>query len=413
MKNKILTTIALIVSIEASNAQLVIDTVTTGPGYANNIWYSLENDNQTEQINNNWDLALSTTINPGSNLSTAILFNHKVGQLFEIPGSDPTNFNGLDTTGLSALLPLFNSDTAWSKGAFNNSINIGSFDYGWGTYDFVTHTGINSNRIFVIKYISGNYKKIKIDLSFTSSSYTLTYSDLDNSNSEIETVAFSSFNSKNFIYFSLLNGVIDREPESENWDLTFMQFPSFDYNPPYTVAGILQNVGVEVTKAYPIDEPSIYEDWSSEVFSSKINGIGYNWKTFSGTWSIADSTVYFVKDKAGSYWKIIMTGFGGSANGQYIFSKEKLSSAEISLNATTLLGVYPNPANLELNLITNSNQKGLIQIYNQFGQLVNVQEYSEGLKSNYINTSVFKNGTYYIQITSTTNSIVYPIQIQH
>jgi hypothetical protein len=413
MTNKALRVIAFIVSTQSMNAQTVIDTVTTGPGYVNNIWYSLENDNQSEQINNNWDLALSTTISPSSDLSTALLFNHKIGQLFEIPGSDPTNFNGLDTTGLSALPPLFNSDSAWSKGGFNNTPTIGTFDYGWGTYDFVTHTGINSNRIFVIKYNSGIYKKLKIDLSFMSSSYTLTYSDLDNSNSEIEVIPLSSYSSKNFIYFSLNDGIVDREPISENWDLTFMQYPSFDYDPPYTVAGIFQNVGVEIAKAYPVNNPSTYENWSSEEFSPRINGIGYDWKTFSGSWTIADSTVYFVKDKAGSYWKVILTGFGGSSNGQYIFSKEKLSSANINSKETTVLGVYPNPANLDFNLITNSNENGIIQILNQQGQIVIEKAFFEGLNTNYINTSFLASGTYTIFISSETNSIIYPIQIQH
>lgn len=413
MREKIITALVFISAINSLNAQAVIDTVTTGPNYVNNIWYSLENGIQSEQINTNWDLALSTTINPSSDLSTTLLFNHKIGQLFEIPGSDPSNFNGLDTTGLSTLLPLFNSDTTWSKGAFNNTPTIGAFDYGWGTYDFVTHTGINSNRIFVIKYNSGTYKKLKIDLSFMSSSYTLTYSNLDNSNSEIEDIPFSSYSTKNFVYFSLNGGLIDREPISDNWDLTFMQYPSFDYDPPYTVAGIFQNVGVEVAKAYPVNNPSTYENWSSEEFSTRINGIGYDWKTFSGSWSIADSTVYFVKDKSGSYWKVIMTGFGGSSNGQYIFSKEKLSSASIDVPETSVLGIYPNPANLDFNLITNSNENGIIQILNQQGQIVIEKAFFEGLNTNYINTSFLASGTYTILISSETNSFIYPIQIQH
>lgn len=85
-------------------------------------------------------------------------------------------------------------------------------------------------------------------------------------------------------------------------------------------------------------------DFSSVPFESQMNVIGYDWKTFGMGWTIADSTVYFVKDKAGSVWKVVMTGFTGSASGEYIFTKEKISAASLDeANNTLAFGVYPNP----------------------------------------------------------------------
>lgn len=344
MNIKLLTIATLLAFSENSAAQTVTDTVSTLAGYSQNVWYSLENDNQAVAPVNNWDIALATTVSQANPLTTALLFNHKKGSLYEIPGSDPDDFENADTTGLSSWTPLFNSDTTWSVGAFNNTTNLGSFDYGWGTYDMVNHSGINANRVFVIKYTDGTFKKLMISLTFSSASYDITFANLDNSDLTTETLVFTPYTDKNFVYYSLTTGVTDREAATEDWDLTFMQYPSSDYDPPYMVAGILQNVGVEVAQVYPVNDVTTFIDFSSVPFENQMNVIGYDWKTFGMGWTIADSTVYFVKDKTGSVWKVVMTGFTGSASGEYIFTKEKISAASLNeANNTLAFGIYPNP----------------------------------------------------------------------
>ena len=60
------------------------------------------------------------------------------------------------------------------------------------------------------------------------------------------------------------------------------------------------------------------------LFQSKINVIGADWKNFdqaNNRWSLVDSTAYFIKTANGKIYKIIFTGFGGSANtivGKYV-----------------------------------------------------------------------------------------------
>lgn len=346
MKTSILSIAAILGFSGIITAQTVTDTVGTLSGYSQNVWYSMANDNQAAAPVNEWDIALATTVSQSNPLTTALLFNHKRGSLYEIPGSDPADFANADTTGLSTWTPLYNSDTSWSVGAFNATENLGSFDYGWGTYDMATHSGINANRVFVIKYTDGSYKKLIISLTFSSSTYSITFANLDNSDLETEELVFTPYEDKNFVYFSLTGGITDREPASEDWDVTFMQYPSFDYDPPYIVAGILQNVGVEVAQAYPVNDAATFVDFGSVLFETQMNVIGYDWKSFGMGWTIADSTIYFVKDKAGSVWKLIMTGFGGSTTGEYIFSKELLSAAALDETTAPLaFGVYPNPAN--------------------------------------------------------------------
>lgn len=390
-----------------TQAQITIDTVTTGSSYSQNIWYSLENDNQAASANTSWDLALATSVSQSNPLTTAILVNHKIGSLYEAVGSNPSNFSSVDTVGLASWTPLYNSDTTWAKGAFNNTISLGNFDYGWGTYDMVTHSGINTNRVFVLKYTDGSCKKIKISLSFTATTYELTFSNIDNSNMVVATIDASQYSDKNFIYYSLNNGIIDREPLSSSWDLTFMQYPSFDYDPPYMVAGILQNVGVEIAQVYPVNDVVNYVDWSSNQFSNHMNVIGYDWKSYGSGWTIADSTVYFVKDKPGNLWKLIMTGFGGSSTGQYIFSKEKLSALSVNNNELHSFSahVFPNPStDKHANLIITGakNNRLTVQLMDLSGKIISEEIIAipNDINQYPLQTESLQSGVYLVNILS-------------
>lgn len=396
------------------NAQVSIDTVSTGSAYANNKWYSLENDEVKTEPATNWDLAFATTFSPNSNLATAVLMNYKSGSLYEVPGSSPANFTTIDTAGLYQWTPLYNSDTTWSKGAFNNTTSLGNFDYGWGTYDYINHSGIQANRVFLIKFTNGTFKKLMIDLDFQTGAYTLTYANLDNSDSTASIVPTASYSTKNFVYFSFNNGIVDREPESSSWDFIFHQYLSHDFNPPYPVSGIFGNEGVEVAQVYPVNDPTQYTDYLNTNFSNHINTIGSDWKSFTGTsWAITDSTVYFVKDKSGSIWKIIFTGFGGSSNGNYIFSKEKMSGAGLTDATETILNLYPNPANNTLNICTAFHTTTTLRVVSSTGIEVFRQDITSGLQTSSIDIQNIANGTYFIQAINDQNNSVQPFIIAH
>lgn len=368
MKQHILLVCAATILTTAANAQLVHDTVTTNPGYTHNVWYSLANDDQATDPATSWDIALSTSMGAMDELTTSVLFNHKIGSVYEIPGSDPSDFANADTAGLSTWTPLYNSEESWAAGAFNNTQNLGSFDYGWGNYNMSTH-GIDANRIFVIKYTNGTYRKLAINSANTANTYTLVFDALDNSDLTTETIDITTYTSKNFVGYNLIaKVVVDREPASASWDLYFHQYPSFDYNPPYTVTGVFHNVGVQVAQVYPVNDPESYEDFSGAVFEDAINTIGYDWKAFNGMgFAVADSTVYVVKDKTGDVWKVIFTGFGGSASGKYMFAKEKLSSASIDEHTAIIASLYPNPSADEATLILSNAPDATVEVYSLSG----------------------------------------------
>lgn len=347
---KTTTLIALGISAYLSTqAQAVIDTVSIGANYTNQVWYSLQNDEQGSSAKNNWDLAFSVT-GQGSN----ILINSVTGtKLWLYPKSDTSGWASFDTTGLYTWTPLYNSDTSWNYGAFKQNLSSNPYDVGWGIYDPITHI-VTGDSLYVIKLANGIYKRLWIQ-KLAGGTYTFRYANLDGTNDVTATLVKSNYSGKNFGYYSIQNGAaLDREPPTANWDLLFTQYTGF-IPQPYNVTGVLSNIGVTVAEARGVDINNV--SWTSYSFNTAMNEIGYDWKKYSGNWTIEDSLVYFVKDKTGNIWKVIFTGFGGMANGNYIFSKEKVSSvgiAEANGNNIGSIAVYPNPSNgNNVNIIYN------------------------------------------------------------
>src|SRR6218665_1273298 len=218
MKKSLLSIIAL-ASLSTLNAQVVVDTVTTGANYATNVWYSLANDEQATRVSTEWDLGLAATTSQSGALITSILFNSKVGKVYEIPNSTPANsFDTLETVDFTSLTALVNNDSSWAIGALNRTTPIGSYDYGWGSYDMGSHS-ILANRVFVVKYNDNSTKKFYINLITLEGEYEIISADLtDGAPETTQTLAVAGYSSKNYVYYKInTNTVVDREPASANW----------------------------------------------------------------------------------------------------------------------------------------------------------------------------------------------------
>jgi hypothetical protein len=420
MKKAIFSALLASLAIQQASAQAVIDTVSMGAGYVNNVWYSLENDNAGEASATNWDLGLAATISPASPLVASIIFNPKVGNVYEIPGSTPANFATVDTAGLSTWQPLDNSELDWSRGALNNTTGFGGLNYGWGTYDAITHTGVAANRVFVLKYTNGPCVKFYVNLIFDlGGKYTITFANLDNTAQGSRNLLVNDYAARNFAYTKLnVDEFLQREPLSANWDLLFTQYKTTTVPAPYnTVTGILHNVGVESAKVTDVNNMATYEDWQSATFSENINTIGYNWKTIQqdNSYLIAPSTVYFVKDKSGDIWKIIFTEFTGGSQGKSMFSKEKLETLGLSEGeAAVFTAAFPNPANSSFSMAVSKAEKASIRVYNLLGALcyetvVNGNQ----LQEVQIPVADLNNGLYQVVCTSNGQSVAQKIVVQH
>lgn len=174
---------------------------------------------------------------------------------------------------------------------------------------------------------------------------------------------------------------------------------------PYTVAGILQNQQVQAVRVDGVDT-AVYANWRANTLVDAINTIGFNWKSFTGMgWSLLDSTVYFVKDRNQQIWKLLFTGFGGSANGSYFFTKELLANVtSVNEQPSFFSKVYPNPLGEgPLTVVADLPEMAssiLISIRNLQGQLVHEQhaEVMSGLSTYTIHDVQLKPGMYFLTI---------------
>lgn len=402
MKKTILTSLCAL-ALSFLNAQIITDTVSIGAGYSNQTWYSLQNGVQGTEFKNNWDIAFAV-----GGYETSIHINSITGtMLWTYPHGDTSAWNNIDTTGINSWIPQYNSDTTWAIGAFDKGkVSSNPNDVGWGIYNFITHV-VTGDSLFVIKLSNGTYKKLWIK-NLAGGGYNFQYADLDGANLQTHFLPKSSYAGKNFGYFSLqTNTAIDREPvPSAGWDLLFTQYTAFVPSP-YTVAGVLSNKGVEVAQVNNVDQ-NTYNNWPSHTFTTAINEIGYDWKTFSSSWVIQDSLVYFIKSKSGDIWKLVFNGFGGSVNGNYIFTKEKLSTVgleDLSGVSPATISLYPNPASNSgsVTLIynfENNFHNAQLNIYDLSGKVVSNERLNNnsGFNTHTIQTANLKSGMYIVSV---------------
>jgi hypothetical protein len=104
MKKQLLTALLLSTGMGV-NAQTNDSVLLTG-GYANQVWYSLQNDEQGSATKNNWDLAFDMKA-----ITSSIHINAVAGiSLWAYPKSNLSGWTTVDTNGLSTWVKRYNSD---------------------------------------------------------------------------------------------------------------------------------------------------------------------------------------------------------------------------------------------------------------------------------------------------------------
>lgn len=294
--------------------------ITLGTGYTNDVYYSLKNGVIAQVPRANWDIAFSV-----STRSSSIIINEGSGVTLKVyPTSAGWNWaDAIDTTGYHSWTSLWNSDTSWEVGAFNQNAT-GHPNYGWGVYDMNTHN-INGVALYIIKLRNGSFRKIWIEEKFSAlQQYSFRYANLDGSDEHIVSNIDISSCKANYMYYSLQdNAKVDREPNTSTWDILFTKW--IDNSISYPVTGVLQNIGINAIDVTASDLTNI--TYTDSQFVSDINTIGSDWKSFNmatNAYTVATNRAFIVKDKAGRVYQIIFTGFVGSSTGEITFSIKQL-----------------------------------------------------------------------------------------
>ena len=374
--------------------------ISMSAGYANQVFYSMQ-EGETQNINNgDWDLAFSI-----GNYSSSIRINDGMGvELYNYHLGDTSDWNNINQNIINMLSsPLNNSDTSWMIGGFDINSVPGGFDFGWGVYNIVNHHVVGDS-LFIIKTINGNWKKLWIQ-NLASGEYNFKYSNIDGSNEFVTSLKKSDFQDKLFGYYSIdQNNTIDREPLSADWDITFTKYITSVQGMPYSVTGVLSNINVKVAEANNVT-PATYYNFNNHIFQNEINTIGYDWKTFdmsSFSYILNPNVCFFIKDQEENIWRLYFNSFEGSSTGNVSFNTELISTAAVEEgNQNNNITIYPNPASDYVNLICESSKKdNIIYISDLNGKIVLKEKTTNCFSAINVNVSNFKKGIYIVSLVS-------------
>ena len=376
--------------------------VSLSPGYANQSFYSMQNGEIINISNEDWDIAFSTDA-----FSATIRINDGKGvELYTYPLGDTSSWTTINNSSINILTnPMYNSDTKWSSGAFDTN-QVGGFDYGWGIYNLQNHH-IVGDSLFIIKTVNGTWKKLWMERK-SSGAYIFKYANLDGTNEISDNILASNYDNKLFIYYSLDNNILlDREPPLSNWDITFTKYITEVQSTPYSVTGVLSNEGIEVAQADGLQNPLSYTNYSSHVFQTDINTIGYDWKTFQGSYILDPERCFFIRDYDQNIWRLFFTNFDGMSTGNIEFNTELITSTNISeTEKQSTLTVYPNPVSsgqeitLIHELLSSNKSEANIVLHDISGREVYKSSIltRNGLNAHKIATEKINKGIYIISL---------------
>ena len=387
----IITTILFYISPQAQTVQ-----ISMGNNYANQVFYSMQNGEIKNISNDNWDLAFTT-----DQYASTIRTNDGKGvELYTYHLGDTSDWQNINASIMNNLSPgMYNSEISWYDGAFENN-SLGHPDYGWGVYNMINHN-VTGDSLYIIKTINGNWKKIWIKELTTAGEYIFKLANLDGSNEITQSILKTNYTDKNFIYFSIdQNTIIDREPISSEWDITFTKYISPVQAMPYPVTGVLTNNNTEVAKATGVTDPLTYFDYSNHNFNNEINSIGYDWKSYQGSFVVDANRCYFIKDKNENIWRLVFNSFDGMSTGNVEFNTELIfNTSSENINKASSLNVFPNPTTQNTNLIFDFEEECLINIYDISGvQVYSNQLNSTGLELINLPTGNFDAGLYFLVV---------------
>lgn len=388
-------------------ANPINDTVVMGPGYANDVFYSLANGVVKTEIRANWELAFYT-----NRWSAGISINDGSGvMLYTYPLGDASAWNNIDVSNIENWKNLVNSDTIWEDGAFNRNA-LGHPDYGWGVYNTINHD-VMGDSIYIVKMADGGLRKLFIERkNSVSNKFYFKYANIDGTNEVNQVLDVTPYqDSRMFIYYSLtMAAVVDREPDINSWDLQFSRYSAIVFDntgapSDYVVVGITTNNEVGAARNYPVAPDFI--GWTAQPMEFHRTPIGHNWKEFNMSafsWVIQDSLAYFVQSRQGDIYKLTLNYFSGSGSGKTGFTKQLVSMVSLGeTDATnTSLSVYPNPAKsfAVLKLNVDNNVPVQVKLFTLDGKMVFNQQMTNTANGLKLSLDGFDNGMYIVETLS-------------
>lgn len=277
-----------------ARGQNVLQTVSLGATYSNQIWFDLGTNSLVKSNNRmEWDLAFESH----SGEYIVYLNSSNIGSAYE---STTTDFSQQ----INSRAEDFQYDISSGKvdslaiGKVENNRNVWIIDRGFRP----SGSGLGKWK-FKIEETSNN-------------SYTIRFGKLDDTLGTTLNIPMNP--TKGRVAVSFESGqLFDLEPNKEAFDICFTQYTYVFYEPtfyPYSVNGVLLNsYRTQAIEAFDVEYSKIDLGFAkSKFYSNDLDLIGYDWKFYDfGTSSyVIDSTkVYILKDAAGNYFKLRFLDF--------------------------------------------------------------------------------------------------------
>ena len=331
---------AFVMNTGLNSQEIIYDQISMGAGYANMLFYSLEDGLVGESPMDGWDLSFD--VRPmGSTANINCGMGHTL-----YPYGPIEDWDNASVENWEIPAPYRNDHSSWSMGAFNQgNDSTDPFDLGWGIYDIVTHV-VTTDQMYILLLPSGAYKKVAI-LSLASGVYTFKHANMDGSEEFEVEINKDDFDGKLHAYYNIENHeILDYEPDS-NWDLLAMRYlGDIGDGVLYGVTGILLNSGVLTQQMDGLEDPFVDGEYDEALFTDDINSIGSDWKSYSMTsgYSVVEDRCYAVSDFSGNIWRVVFTSFDGSSTGNMEIGKLPVTPASSVETAQSFsLNFYPNP----------------------------------------------------------------------
>jgi hypothetical protein len=392
-------------------ADVVEDEVSMGAGSVNQVWYSMETGEVKNSAGLDWHIAFQK-----AQFDAGVLANGPAGvKVYHVENLEYDQF----LTELSAddqvnWVQYYNSDYSWDVGAINRDkygFEVDEEDYGWGNYDMGSH-GILGYAIYVIELPNSKYYKFMIDRREISGKWYFKYAELDDTDGSTvvdEVLDMNNYGPKNFVYFNFNTGIIDREPESYLWDITFTKWTKLIEMEtgelyPYPVTGVKSNILVAVSQADNVSLDDATPPNEIE-YSENLTEIGDDWKellTMDPVEYEVWERVYFIRAVSGDIYKLQFTDYEGSSTGVIKFNKQPLTTS-VNEDNSFAFAVYPNVIGNSgtINIVTDNqiNRDFQVELRNLQGQIVLSKAYnSSGFNTNVIDINNLNSGMYFLTI---------------
>lgn len=379
-------------------------------GYADQVYYSMENGEVGRSAHNNWDISFTSSIR-----DNGVHANHINGvEVYAYTKGDTGAWSSFDTSGWASFPKFYNSTSNLLEGAFNQSVDPNNpWDFSWGVYNVNTHTVVGDSLYLLVfrdqsQQITDMKKFWLVKQTSAKGNLTIRFANVDGTDDHTEELENLGADYNNTYYNIRTKKTVSREPMSGSWDITFTRWMQFlgpqSPIPYYPVMGVHSNHNTFVSKTLGMDPMDVVYWRDRENAKREAFLIGSDWKYNDRTTHmthLVDSLTYVVYPDSLSTmgYPFYFSEYEGTTTGiiKINVGTVNLSASSLEVNNTV---IYPNPVvNGYVTIEMESIGEGAtLEIANFSGAIVDRKILSDNQVK--LNVENYKNGIYFVKITS-------------